>query len=339
MSDAWDDWEQADEAEIQAPVPKPAQPNPWPSLAEVAESASSSSTPKIMKRNPQSPPLQQKKQYHSQEGPFGFDQRHGRQANNGGSLHELNRALWDKANEYEAPIIARTDNNNMRTEYVPEIRILQRPKSTVAVARGPIISKPLAEREADYQAAREKIFGPSPTPTPAPASNNRGASPSSPSTSRPSSGRSSPHRSLSSSSPMPPGPDIPRSESPLHYHHQEQQQKSAKPIEFKGKPTLIKKAQKMNPDTAIRQPQGPTMASSTSHNNQLGRGGSNSTRGNRGHQGKHLQESSSQSPVRGEKSIGFGKPLRGAPRHPTTSTLPSTSAQALQPSNRRSDQP
>ncbi|KAK3814636.1 MAG: hypothetical protein J3R72DRAFT_480467 [Linnemannia gamsii] len=106
------------------------------------------------------------------------------------SLHERNRVLWDEAeltgndyilffsllysfacpvgvyrNAYEQPIIARADTT--RTEYVPEIRILRRPQTPVQQTRvsNQAKSKPLAQREADYNAAREKIFGPSPTPS------------------------------------------------------------------------------------------------------------------------------------------------------------------------------
>ncbi|GJJ76057.1 hypothetical protein EMPS_08416 [Entomortierella parvispora] len=311
MSDAWDDWEQADEADIQAPVPKliPARKVSASPLPRAETGIIPAGQPQILKRN--------------QQGPSGFgDQDQREEQRDGRSLHEKNRALWDKANAYEQPIIARNDNS-MRTEYVPEIRILRRPKSPVAAARVPIKSKPLAEREAEYNAAREKIFGPSSTTTPAtsPSSGSgqsgnlsNKSSTSSPSSSRPGSGRSSPA--------LPAGQDSGF------------QQLSVKPIEFKGKPTLIRKAQKPSQDAVIRQPQGPTTMAATSfsqnHNNRGGGRGLQSSRDNGTserqtpqdtQQHQHRPQQHQQQPAsRGGRSIGFGKSLRGAPRHPAPSS-------------------
>ncbi|KAI7817013.1 hypothetical protein BC939DRAFT_19600 [Gamsiella multidivaricata] len=166
------------------------------------------------------------------------------------SLHEKNRALWDKANSYEQPVISRNDSNNsMRTEYVPEIKILRRPKSPVqAIKVAHMAPKPLAQREADYMAAREKIFGPTTTSSNTP----------------PTTSRSSPVSRSGSSSPM----------DPAYLTNQQQQQLSSsrqgvcvgsgvdvKPIEFRGPPPTIRSVQRPSGgqnDTAIRQPQGPT---------------------------------------------------------------------------------
>ncbi|KAF8932574.1 hypothetical protein BGZ58_006987 [Dissophora ornata] len=90
----------------------------------------------------------------------------------------------------------------MRTEYVPEIKILRRPKSPVqAVKATHTKSKPLAQREADYNAAREKIFGPSSSSSPSSSTssaltkntnNNASAAANPSSNSRSGSGSSSP---------------------------------------------------------------------------------------------------------------------------------------------------
>ncbi|KAF9903573.1 hypothetical protein EC991_003526 [Linnemannia zychae] len=219
MSDALDDWEQADEVEIQVPVAVPAVvpiKNKIKILSRPTSSSPGSSasinptvlgstggsggsgfgagggTPMILKRNPgstgggqqgSSPIARQETNpfgsgnniYSSRQQRQGVGQRdedlddigeYTRRQMSGLSLRERNRALWDEANAYEQPIIARADTT--RTEYVPEIRILRRPKSPVQAVRvsNQVKSKPLAQREADYNAAREKIFGPSPTPSP-----------------------------------------------------------------------------------------------------------------------------------------------------------------------------
>ncbi|PKC76070.1 hypothetical protein RhiirA1_435871 [Rhizophagus irregularis] len=79
--------------------------------------------------------------------------------------HEKNKLLWQEANAYVQPEIVRTDTT--RTEYVPQLRILKRPKNpgpTTTTHTGDNFSisslkKSLAEREAKYNVARQKIFG------------------------------------------------------------------------------------------------------------------------------------------------------------------------------------
>ncbi|CAG8437128.1 uncharacterized protein OCT59_005403 [Rhizophagus irregularis] len=79
--------------------------------------------------------------------------------------HEKNKQLWQEANAYVQPEIVRTDTT--RTEYVPQLRILKRPKNpgpTTTTHTGDNFSisslkKSLAEREAKYNVARQKIFG------------------------------------------------------------------------------------------------------------------------------------------------------------------------------------
>ncbi|CAG8771346.1 17702_t:CDS:2 [Dentiscutata erythropus] len=94
--------------------------------------------------------------------------------------HEKNKQIWQEANSYVQPEITRTDST--RTEYVPQLRILKRPKNpgsttTTHPSHLPINSnatfisdsgsfsinskqtKSLADREAEYIAARQKIFG------------------------------------------------------------------------------------------------------------------------------------------------------------------------------------
>ncbi|KAG0170649.1 hypothetical protein DFQ28_000496 [Apophysomyces sp. BC1034] len=75
-----------------------------------------------------------------------------------------NKKLWMEANQYATPVVIRT--NSAQTEYKPEvittteIKILRRPKDT---PEKPKINQPapktLQEREKEYTAAREKIFG------------------------------------------------------------------------------------------------------------------------------------------------------------------------------------
>ncbi|CAG8504911.1 17659_t:CDS:2 [Racocetra persica] len=96
--------------------------------------------------------------------------------------HEKNKQIWQEANSYVQPEITRTDST--RTEYVPQLRILKRPKNpgsttTTHPSHLPISLnsnatltsdsgsfsinskqiKSLADREAEYFAARQKIFG------------------------------------------------------------------------------------------------------------------------------------------------------------------------------------
>ncbi|KAI8605683.1 hypothetical protein EDD21DRAFT_440157 [Dissophora ornata] len=293
MSDALDDWEQADEDEIQAPVVviKPAKKTSAKGTKTAAivgnTGAVGVASPIILqKRNDRKSDLDQDELL-KRDDTVNQDSR---------SLHEKNRALWDRANSYEQPIISRSDNNNMRTEYVPEIKILRRPKSPVqAVKATHTKSKPLAQREADYNAAREKIFGPSSSSSPSSSTssaltkntnNNASAAANPSSNSRSGSGSSSPS---GSGSPM-----------------------DLKPIAFKGVPPTIRLAQRPSSSpssplssgsgqdyTAIRQPQGPTNVPNA-QNPQARRGG----------RGEARQEGG---------SIGFRKPRRGAPRPPPTS--------------------
>ncbi|CAG8512939.1 13450_t:CDS:10 [Ambispora leptoticha] len=83
--------------------------------------------------------------------------------------HEKNKQIWQDANTYVQPEIIRTDTS--RTEYVPQVRILRRPRepgSTTITHPSLLPSssddadsmpKTFEEREADYNAARQKIFG------------------------------------------------------------------------------------------------------------------------------------------------------------------------------------
>ncbi|CAO3634235.1 unnamed protein product [Mucor hiemalis] len=70
-----------------------------------------------------------------------------------------NKQLWEKANEYSAPVIVHA-NNAIHTEYKPEIKVLKRPQDAKnkkeSVMDKPI--KPLADREKEYMEARRKIF-------------------------------------------------------------------------------------------------------------------------------------------------------------------------------------
>ncbi|CAI2168630.1 20593_t:CDS:2 [Funneliformis geosporum] len=96
--------------------------------------------------------------------------------------HEKNKQLWQEANAFAQPEIIRVDT--ARTEYVPQLRILKRPKNpgptttthpshlaSYATFAGDSYTfsnssidlspkqKSLAEREAEYNLARQKIFG------------------------------------------------------------------------------------------------------------------------------------------------------------------------------------
>ncbi|KAG0092052.1 hypothetical protein BGZ93_005717 [Podila epicladia] len=271
MADPWDDWEQANETEIRAPVVAPKR------------------TPMILQRKKTPDP---------------------KPAHDNVSLHEQNRAIWDKANAYEQPVIARTDNS-MRTEYVPEIRILRRPKSPVTAVRvAATPSKPLEQRQADYNAAREKIFGPQDR------SNNSSSSSTStsPSSSRPGSRRGSP---------------TPRSSATQMTQGQGQGPAPVKPIEFRGAPPpRIRPAQRSvsgggnAQDHVVRQPRGPTMAAPASHNNSnsprslMARPQQESRNDARGGQGGTKARGDASEPSSSSSSggsIGFRKPFKGGP--------------------------
>ncbi|CAG8433103.1 7774_t:CDS:2 [Ambispora gerdemannii] len=80
--------------------------------------------------------------------------------------HEKNKQIWQDANAYAQPEIIRTDTT--RTEYAPQLRILRRPKEpgSTTITHPSLLSdgadstpKTLEEREANYNAARQKIFG------------------------------------------------------------------------------------------------------------------------------------------------------------------------------------
>ncbi|KAF9148229.1 hypothetical protein BG015_010050 [Linnemannia schmuckeri] len=318
MSDALDDWEQADEVEIHAPVaaasgpvkkivilPLPSTGSPGSSGAPGRGIGRGGGSPMILKRNPGSnsssgggasqqgispsgqgsptPPFGREispfndSSYsnngqrpsmgtgYREEDPDLVGENTLRRQMDGLSLRDRNRVLWDQANAYEQPIIARADTT--RTEYVPEIRILRRPKSPVQTVRvsNQVKSKPLAQREADYNAAREKIFGPSPTatpslPSPSPNSPNNNNNDITPGSRTHSGGARSPRRHSpsvgggggSSSSPnsRPTSRPSSRSASPSQPHQTvqiytgsssnsgafESALENVKPIEFRGGP-------------------------------------------------------------------------------------------------------
>lgn len=70
-----------------------------------------------------------------------------------------NKQLWEKANEYSAPVIIHT-NDAVHTEYKPEIKVLKRPQDMKTKKESVIDKpvKPLADREKEYMEARRKIF-------------------------------------------------------------------------------------------------------------------------------------------------------------------------------------
>ncbi|KAG9306306.1 hypothetical protein G9A89_018189 [Geosiphon pyriformis] len=75
--------------------------------------------------------------------------------------HSKNKQIWNEANTHVQPIIIRTDT--ARTTYVPELQVLKRPKESDSMRRTQSHLDPsersLEKREADYYAARQKIFG------------------------------------------------------------------------------------------------------------------------------------------------------------------------------------
>ncbi|KAF8936667.1 hypothetical protein BGZ47_009389 [Haplosporangium gracile] len=184
MSDALDDWEQADEFEIQAPVAatpvpvkkkmailsRPSTGSPGPTAGAQGGSPGSlgvpgrgigrgGGSPMILKRNPGSNSssggsTNQQEPLPSGQGsptpPFG---RETSPFGDSGYNNSGRRPAMGAGYREEDPDL---------------IRILRRPKSPVQAVRvsNQVKSKPLAQREADYNAAREKIFGPSPTATP-----------------------------------------------------------------------------------------------------------------------------------------------------------------------------
>ncbi|KAF9183565.1 hypothetical protein BGZ51_003920, partial [Haplosporangium sp. Z 767] len=177
------------------------------------------------------------------------------------------------------------------------IKILRRPKSPVATVKiGRTTPKPLAQREADYNAAREKIFGTSSTTSTSSAHTSAGSNSPTPSSR---SKRSSPTQSPALASATKPEMEV-------------------KPIEFRGVPPSTRLVQKPSlavRDNAIRQPRGPnaTMSTPNTPSSQTSSSSSSSqasspARGGGGSRGS-----------RQEGSIGFRKPLRGAPRPPPPS--------------------
>ncbi|KAF9419187.1 hypothetical protein BGZ94_009489 [Podila epigama] len=242
------------------------------------------------------------------------------------SLHEKNRAIWDKANSYEQPVISRTDNYNMRTEYVPEIRILKRPKSPVVAVRvASTPSKPLEQRQADYNAAREKIFGvQQDTTTPSTSTSSSTTTTSTDSTGL---NRSLSSLSLSSSQGAESGSTLP-----------------VKPIEFRGPPPKIRPAYRgtsaanggsNTQDKIVRQPRGPSMNAPSSHNgnnsqrlqsasrplaHESTRNGTNGPRRGGGGSANSQQQQ--------QGSIGFHRPFKGVRPPPSTqSSSPSSPKQ------------
>ncbi|KAG0376352.1 hypothetical protein BGX24_007865 [Mortierella sp. AD032] len=181
MSDSIDDWEQADEVEIQAPV---AAPGVTPTKNKIAILArpSSGSPGSPASPGPTAPGA-------GGQGGQGFG-RGGGVGRGGGAPMILKRNPAGSAgspNRQESPYGSSNSYNNnsysnssrqqqqqgygQRDEEMDDlgdyIRILRRPQTPVQQARvsNQAKSKPLAQREADYNAAREKIFGPSPTPS------------------------------------------------------------------------------------------------------------------------------------------------------------------------------
>ncbi|KAH7337561.1 hypothetical protein B0J17DRAFT_718320 [Rhizoctonia solani] len=79
---------------------------------------------------------------------------------------ESAKAIWDRANTAapmpQIQISSQTTNIPPVAAIMPSMRILQRPKSTPASSSSanntPTSTKSLQEREADYKAARERIF-------------------------------------------------------------------------------------------------------------------------------------------------------------------------------------
>ncbi|KAG0253886.1 hypothetical protein BGZ95_006189, partial [Linnemannia exigua] len=177
------------------------------------------------------------------------------------------------------------------------IRILRRPKSPVQQVRvsNQVKSKPLAQREADYNAAREKIFGPSPTPS---SPSNDTSTTTSTNLGMTGGGSRSPRRqspsvtggggggSFSSPNSRPSSRPSSRPGSPSTQHQTiqlftagstgafENALETVKPIEFRGGPPPSRRGGGGNGggsmrgggqegvNTAIRQPMGPTSPSS-----------------------------------------------------------------------------
>ncbi|KAF9362877.1 hypothetical protein BGX34_005356 [Mortierella sp. NVP85] len=259
MSDALDDWEQADEDDIQAPVVAANSKSTKKAVVTpVGSTIASGKAPiAILQRNhePKSGLNRSGGGSHEDDhddfsGPGPSDTKDSR------SLHERNRMLWEKANAYEQPVISRSDNTNQRTEFVPEIKILRRPKSPVqsAVKTNHTVPKSFAQREAAYMAAREKIFGPSSSATSTPTTTGNSSAPATPA----SSVRPSP-APRSSSSPST-GPGL--HGEPLSGGRSMSSEDGIRPIEFRGAPPSIRPTQRPLSGgqgyTVIRQPQGPS---------------------------------------------------------------------------------
>ncbi|KAI9592911.1 hypothetical protein BDF19DRAFT_449730 [Syncephalis fuscata] len=73
--------------------------------------------------------------------------------------HARNQQLWEEANRGEHVIVVH--NNPDRTQYVPERKILQRPKETIdkRANKQAAASPSIDERQKSYEAARRRIFG------------------------------------------------------------------------------------------------------------------------------------------------------------------------------------
>ncbi|KAF9937509.1 hypothetical protein BGZ65_001412 [Modicella reniformis] len=297
MSDALDDWEQADEDDIQAPtfILKPSKeivvtPNFGSAAAAAAAAGGASSASGATGKAP----ITILRRNHEQKS--GMKRGNDGDDNNGdddllrtsemvgpGSsrlLHEQNCSLWEKANAYEQPIITRNDQNSMRTEYVPEIRILRRPKSPIQTTAkvNQTIPKTLAQREADYMAAREKIFGSSSSTTATSSSDSISTTPTT-------NARSSPAPRSGSSPPLSMVASVHRQESSGRFSDSEAA--DVKRIEFRGAPPSLRLAQRPpswgGQGNIIRQPQGPlnvSSASSSSSSSSLGSSSPGQARGN-----------------------------------------------------------
>ncbi|KAF9278345.1 hypothetical protein BGZ88_000624 [Linnemannia elongata] len=329
MSDALDDWEQADELEIQAPVVAPAPMKKITLLSRPTTGTPSSTgpsahttpgvslggggigrpgggaiggAPMILKRNPGS------------NSSGGSLSQHGPSPTGQGSPtppfgRESSSPFGD--NNYNNSNSGRRSAGTGYREEDPDlIRILRRPKSPVQTVRvsNQVKSKPLAQREADYNAAREKIFGPSPTPTSpsSPSLNNNNnndittsttglrGSGSSPRRNSPSVGGGSSPNSKPSSRPTsrPASPSQPHQPVQIYTGSSsnsggfESALENVKPIEFRGGPPPSRRGGgsggggggrgvgQENVGTAIRQPMGPTSSSGSS-----GHSGGNKPRG------------------------------------------------------------
>ncbi|KAG0251081.1 hypothetical protein BG011_007873, partial [Mortierella polycephala] len=184
------------------------------------------------------------------------------------------------------------------------IKILRRPKSPVATAKvGRTTPKPLAQREADYNAAREKIFGTSSTASISSAHSSAGSNASTPSA-----------RSKCSSPTQSSAPSASASAT--------KSEMEVKPIEFNGVPPSTRLAQKPSlavRGNAVRQPRGPNATVSTPHTSSS-QASSSSSSSSSSQTSSPARLGAGSSGSRQEGSIGFRRPFRGAPRPPPSAS-------------------